>query len=352
LRYYDIIITDAESGKVVQEFTSYQNGRNIAGALDVQFDIPVTGYAMPGDGAPWIRIWGIPLSLMTQAVNLVGNRIQVFGGMQKGLPLATPSQNGLLVEGFVLQAFGNWEANVMTLDIIIAITAAKNLAINTKANNAIDPDVSDLGVPNIVWQWKKGDELSTAITNVLQTAYPGSTIDVQIKSGIKLSESQIGFYYDLSELAGLIKQWSIDIVGGEGKDYQGVDIAVQSNSGKLTFKVRDGTSSINNPSSNAKQINFRDMIGQPTWINNPYLSIKLVMRADISVNDFIQLPNGVLPITTPQASSNQRDLSSFKGIMYVASVRHIGHFRQPTGDAWVTVIEAWAATEFQTTGNG
>jgi hypothetical protein len=31
---------------------------------------------------------------------------------------------------------------------------------------------------------------------------------------------------------------------------------------------------------------------------------------------------------------------SFQGKFQIATVRHVGNFRQPTGDAWVTVFEA------------
>ena len=45
------------------------------------------------------------------------------------------------------------------------------------------------------------------------------------------------------------------------------------------------------------QLNFQDLIGQPTWIDSPLIQIKTVMRGDIALGQSIKLPPGVLTTT-------------------------------------------------------
>jgi hypothetical protein len=103
MRYYRIEI---DGGSTV--FTSYENGQNIPGALQVELDIPVAAMHSPGNAGAFVKIWGVPLSMISQASNLNNKAIKVYGGFQKGLPLANPKQAGLLVQDYTYQSFGNW----------------------------------------------------------------------------------------------------------------------------------------------------------------------------------------------------------------------------------------------------
>ncbi len=115
MRSYDILITQPSTGALVQRFTSRDaSGRAIPGALNIEWDIPVAPFATPM-GAAWVRVWGVSLAQISQSSDLNGMNIQVFGGMQKGLPLANPMQYGLLVQGQIFQAFGNWIDTNQTL---------------------------------------------------------------------------------------------------------------------------------------------------------------------------------------------------------------------------------------------
>ena len=129
MRYYKIVITDPSSGNVITppgfdgllggaSYTSFVNGQSLPGAWNVELDIPVIGAATP-QGSAGARIWGISRQEISQANDLNGKNISIFGGMQKGLPLANPAQSGLLVQGFIFQAFGNWIGTDMTLDFVI-----------------------------------------------------------------------------------------------------------------------------------------------------------------------------------------------------------------------------------------
>ena len=113
MRFYRIEI---DGGSTV--FTSYANGQNIQGALQVELDIPVAAMHSPDNAGAFVKIWGVPLSMISQANNLNFKGIKVYGGFQKGLPLANPKQSGFLVRGFISQSFGNWQGtdNVARFD--------------------------------------------------------------------------------------------------------------------------------------------------------------------------------------------------------------------------------------------
>ncbi len=82
MRYYDITITDPlnPSGPV-QVYTSWVNGQNDPGALNVLLDIYTVPFATPR-GASAIEIWGIPIQTISQATNLRGH----FGINAERLP--------------------------------------------------------------------------------------------------------------------------------------------------------------------------------------------------------------------------------------------------------------------------
>ena len=86
-------------------------------ALNVELDIPVSpGHLTVG---AFVRIWGIDRQTLLNARVFNRQSIQVFGGMQKGLPLANPNQQGLLVQGSIFPALGNWVGTDQTLDLYI-----------------------------------------------------------------------------------------------------------------------------------------------------------------------------------------------------------------------------------------
>src|ERR1700722_18339267 len=114
MRYYRIEI---DGGNLV--FTSFDGTNSLPGALLVDLDIPVAALGNPTEAGAFVKIWGIPLATIGQAKNLNGKSIKVFGGFQKGLPLANPSQSGLLVQGYIWQCFGNWIGVDMSLDLYV-----------------------------------------------------------------------------------------------------------------------------------------------------------------------------------------------------------------------------------------
>ncbi|EAC0818062.1 TPA: hypothetical protein M5337_004731, partial [Salmonella enterica subsp. enterica serovar Typhi str. CT18] len=93
-------------------------------------------------------------------------------------------------------------------------------------------------------------------------------------------------------------------------------------------------------SKNPVQIEFTDLVGQPTWIQFGTVSIPCVMRSDIQVGDYIRMPKKLRPMIQASSYSQFRDDSAFTGDFLVSSVRLVGNSRQPDANSWVTVIEA------------
>lgn len=108
MRYYDIAFTPPNATAPSIHFTSHPNGQFDPCALNVLFDMPILAYDTPVGGQT-IQIEGVPLSLISQSEDLVDWEVVIKGGMQKGLPLANPSQAGVLTKGTVFQSWGNWE---------------------------------------------------------------------------------------------------------------------------------------------------------------------------------------------------------------------------------------------------
>lgn len=312
MRYYRIEI---DGGSTV--FTSYANGQNIRGALQVELDIPVAAFSSPGNAGAFVKIWGIPLSMISQAKNLIGKSIKVYGGFQKGLPLANPKQSGLLVQGFIFQSFGNWLGTDMSLDLIIAagpppaqgkpVDAPKNLSLN----------------------WQKGQNLSDAIKSTLKTAFPGMTLNVNLNGNLIAPETQPHVVESIRALADYLLAASKSII--KKPDYPGVHIAFDGN----TINVYD------QPNKTVKQIAFVDLIGQPTWILAPSIAFKCAMRADIVLNDEVQMPKTLITNSQQAQSSLVNQAAAQQGKFVISSVHHIGNFRQPDAYSWVTEFNAF-----------
>lgn len=297
-------------------WSSFINGRQIPGALNIECDIPVSEYAQPM-GQSWLRIWGISLGDIFNAAALTSKNISVFAGMQAGLPLANPKQYGLIATGKINQAFGNWQGTDQTLDLFFYPDTG--IAANPK---------------NIVLHWLRGTPLSQALQSTLATAFPNYKVTINIKNNIVQDRYDGGPFMSLNALAQWCKIRSKAIIGGT--NYQGVGISVLGTQINV-FDYGDPPSK-----KTPRMIAFQDLIGQPTWIDPATISFKVVMRADLAIGDYISLPPTVAVATlgsligTPQRSS-----FAVQGTFQIAIVRHLGNYRQSDGDSWVTAVDAY-----------
>jgi hypothetical protein len=317
VRYYNIKISEPSSGAVIREFKSTQpNGLADPGALNVELDIPVTQFGTPysnNDAGCYVRIWGIPLQEIGQATNYgmpnkdtPGKNILVRGGMQKGLPLAIPSQQGILVQGQIFQAFGNWIGTTMTLDLIIMPVFGGSATLKERAKN-------------LSFIWIAGTPIDQAIRTTLNTALPNFKLNMDVQESITRANDEKSVHYTLSEFARAIAELAPTVA-----------ISVQGN----TLTVTDNKS-VKKP----KEIKFTDLVGQPTWVSPASIQATTIMRADIDVFDQIKLPPTAATLI-PQSFASLRSSTAFQGIFTVSKLRHRGNFRQPDGESWVTDIDA------------
>ena len=292
--------------------------------LNVELDITVMANDIANSGA-YFRVWGIPLQQLGPNYPLVGQPVSISAGMsQNGLPLAKPSQRGLLASGIVFQAFGNAIGLDRTLDVIFnpGSIAPQGTGSNPKPQ-----------ARNIVLNWTKGQPLQQALQQTLQTAFPDIPIgSMNLSPNLVAPQDQIGFHGNIAELALYVRRVSQDIV--KTANYPGVSIAI--NGGKFT--IGDGTT----PQQSNAKIAFEDLIGNVTWIGPNTVQFKTVMRADVKFLDVVTLPQNAVvyygPNTVPEI--NQQTL--FQGSFTIQKIRHVGNYRSAEADGWVTIFDATA----------
>lgn len=350
MRAYDIRISNPTTGALIQPsyfaglgidstYTSLANGVSLPNALNVEMDIPVAPYAQPRQGS-FIRVWGISIQEMAQAGQLNFANITVKAGMAKGLPLANPQQYGVIAEGTIFQAYGNWRGTDMTLDMTI-----------------LPPAGTDNQPVNLTLNWPRGQTLEQPLRQALQTGFPGYNVNVVVSSQLVAKTDQKSLPYSkLSEFSQMIFKLTqpmgtaAGITPQGGGPYPGVNIVIKPGKQLLAY---DNTADYGGHTfASPLQIQFQDLVGQPTWISPTNINFACVVRSDIQVGDYIRMPLNpqnsnplappfVLtagPIAFPGApSTNQVALA---GIFVVQEVHHFINFRQPDGNSFVTTYDA------------
>lgn len=350
MRYYSITLSDSSGASIVPNgegfgrgtgptFTSlYRNtftGQTLSdpGALQIDFDIPVYQLAKPQGGSR-IKISGVGLKMIGQAANLAGMRFQLKAGMSAGLPLANPAQAGVIAEGNIFQGYGNWQGVDQTLDLIV------NPAPPGSTDSIFDRKLS--------FFWPAGSSLYDAIDAALQAALPEFKRQIFIDPRIVLPNDEAGWYASPSQWAsyifGLTQPLGARLLGF---NYSGVQIVATGD----TIYVFDGTQQ----GSPTIQLNFEDLIGQPTWISGIQVSFSTVLRADIGLLNRVRFPAGIVTpyaITSPAAGAAAsspsfplpaKNKSIFQGDFVIQEVHHFGNFRDPDASAWTTAFVATPA---------
>lgn len=334
MRFYELTLYRPGETTPFRTWTSFPNGRFDPGALDVEFDVLVPAYHAPAGGSS-ITVHGVALQDLKQSsqfgMQVVRNKVQpgmyieLKGGMGRGLPLANPAQQGTLLKGLIYQSFGTWQGTEMRLDFTI---------------NAADFSSDNPG--NYVLNWKAGQPLSTALQNCLSVAHPNMPTLFGISDRLVQAHDEIHFCSTLEEVAQLVQE----ITNGQflGDEYPGVFIAINAG----VIHVFDTTQ----PPPATVQINFTDLVGQPTWLDAGTMQLMVVMRGDIQVGSYLKMPQGFTSgagSTIFQPNDNSTSAFNynltFAGTFLVTDVRHIGHFRSSSGEDWVTVINCTPTTQ-------
>jgi hypothetical protein len=351
MRFYEIEITDPTGGASPIIFTSWvQNpafpssafgSRSDLGALNVNFDLHVVPYATPR-GASMVEIWGIDLATISQANDLSNRIIRVSAGFKPGLPLATFAsryQSGPILTGFILQAYGNWIGTNMTLNLVVAAGSPPAPAFGppaTAAQSSLQsptrPPTGSLAQPiNGTFDMPPGMPVSVAIRNFLSTALPSFTIrSINITPDFTLEGRQVGVYRTLSQF----NEWINRFSRTPGRlFYSGINIRIEQGNQIVVYD--------NSGTSTNVELSFVDLIGQPAWIGPFMIQFKCPMRSDLQVGYTVTMPPGYYNILPNQPGGPgvmpNRSRTAQQGTTTITELRHVGNFRQPDANSWVTV---------------
>jgi hypothetical protein len=307
MRWYQIVINN----NIVQDAT------NNPYALNIIFDLPITQDIAVQPGA-YLSIQGISLAELLGARSYNSQPITIYGGMQPGLPLAVPSQRGILAQGVILPAYGNW----------IGLDKSIDMNIVSSSGGQNPPDVA-----NIVHNVTQGQTLSSAIQQTLSTAFPNYTPQINISSSLVCNAPDTGYYKTLAQYAKFISDLATSIINSS--TYLGIKIVPNGNN----LLVYDGTQSI----SNIIQVNFQDLIGQPIWTGPNTIQFKAVLRGDIKCGSIVSMPNS-LAILTQTAAFTNNNSQNLSGNFMITRIRHTGNFRQPDWSSWCTTFDGILAS--------
>jgi hypothetical protein len=315
------------------QWTSVFNGRNDPGALDIEFDITVVNGGLTQG---WLKIYGITPIQISQSSNFNLCNIAIYAGFTNGLPLAdleTPKQ-GCIANGVIWPCWGNWIGNELSIEFNIKFGG------------------DGVGGPtdqrNIIHNMPSGTPLGDAIKQALTHAFPGMSVNVNISPNLVLGYPDKGFYQSIDQYQNFFKSLSHNILGTpDTTGYHGVTATPFGNA----INVVDGT--VGGPNI---KIAYADLIGQPSWspLGGGIMQVKTALRGDIfsaspdgSVSItlppdlLIQTPSGVASLGAGAILNQHGNILNFHGSWIVKSVRHVGKFRQPTGESWVTIIDAF-----------
>lgn len=310
MRYYLITITPI-SGSPIVFSTLASNGLNNGSALQVDLDIFQTYFHQPAALASVI-VHGVDFSKLGQQSNLNGAAISISVGMSAGLPFANKSQSGQIINGTIYQAFGNWQGNQISLNLLVL-------------PSTINPDEN----VNLSFNWKKGQTLQSAIQTTLKTAYPLMEFFGATSPNLVFTEDQPAQYFTLRPFCEKMNAISKQL--NPAKNYQGVSLSATVGG----FNLVDGTM----PPKKTINVEFTDIIGNLTWIDISTLQAKLVMRADCNIGDNIVFPVGAPATNTATSFGQLRNLISFDGVFQINKIRHVGSSRQADANAWVTILD-------------
>lgn len=354
MRYYEIEITDPTGSAPPLIFTSWVQNPTFPssvfgsysdlGALNVNFDFYIVPYCTPR-GASMVEIQGIDLKTISGANNLNGKSIKISAGFKPGLPLATHAnsnnKSGPILFGYIFQAYGNWIGTNMTLNLIILPGApapsstTATTAAQTSTTTTARPPTGTVQQPfNGRFEMPAGMFVSQAIRNFLATAMPNFTIQsFQLSRDFSTAYPQGGAFSSLAQFNEWIYNYSRSVVGN---NYGGINIRIEQGNKIVVYDIRTSGQ------ATARNIEFLDLIGQPTWMGPNQIQFKCPMRADLQVGYGVTMPVGFYTISPNQPGGigiiTSRSRTAQQGTTVITELRHVGNFRQPDANSWVTVI--------------
>ncbi|MDI2113082.1 hypothetical protein [Commensalibacter nepenthis] len=300
-------------------YTSHlPNGQMNPGALNVTFNIAISFLHNSANVGSFVQIQGLPLSFLSQSYDLRKKHIRIFGGMTKNYGM-DKDNIGLLLNGIIVAPYGNWEGTNQTLSFYII------------PSTFVDQK-------EIVFYWAKDQLLSAALKSSLSVTFPKHKVVVDINStnDRKALKKEGGIYKNIENFAEILNRQ---------KD-------VYKFSSAINMYVHDNTIYVTDHTLGKKiQLKTKDMVGQPTWSDNNDITVSLVLRPDININDIVVFPKESAILGVIKPSNNIRDsyfnrgLNAdiknkpiFQGEYMVLSVQHVANYKSPSPQDWITFL--------------
>ena len=307
MRFYTINILPIGGAPII--YTSIGDLGDNYSALQIDLDIyQAQGHTPAPLGS--INIYGVSFDDISQKTNLEGAAIQVYIGMTVGYSIVTP-RVGLIVSGQILQAFGNWQGTNVALSLMVS-------------SNAVNP-AEDI---NLSFNWIKGTPLADAVTTTLTTGFIGSLVTGSYLPSLIYTETQVGNYPNLLTFTQYINELSKKL--NPDSLYAGATIVPTATG----FTLTDGSGL-----PQVTIINYQDLVGNITWLSYATISVKVIMRPDLDVGDYITFPT-YAPVVNTAIFAQARNSVNFAGVFRITQLRHSGMSRQANADSWVTIIDA------------
>jgi hypothetical protein len=327
VRFYRITITNpdgtpAKINGVPLVFSSHNDaGKQIPGALQVEFDLPVVAADVPA-GNGFVKIWGVPLEMVNQAASLNLKNIKIEAGMMGGLPLAReqadafPIRRGVIFQGSVFQSFGNWQGTEQSLDLIVTVQLSPSSSQDTQTTRPM------------IFQCAAGQSFQDALDQSLNAA--AITHNITVDPGLVPANPIIFQHDNMQDFATDLLRHSKRINKSPG--YLGVKM-VKTQAG---YNCSDNST----PDQSGIAVNFKDLIGQPTWLDLLQMQMRVVMRSDIAVGTTIAMPKQYIDLNNAKrVFGAAKEGILFTGTGWVNQVRHIANFRHPDANSWVTILD-------------
>ena len=309
MRYFDIILTDS-SGKALDRWRSHDDNMNAKpNAIKVEINAPITLLSQ-ADNNTSVIVYGLELSRLRQSYNPVDSKIEVYGGMGKGLPFAKPEQAGLLFRGDVFSVYPVYSRGMV--------------AVKFDIRPSLKTPRAEGG--NFIFKWDKGMQLSTAIKNM----FPDFAVTANVSPQLTTNFNMLSRFVTTQDFARWLKQYTQAFK--ISNKYTGVDFHFENNA--LIFDDHTGTTS-----DKPKDILITDFIGQPTWQGLQSVDCRVCMRGDLKITDKVRLPELLASTYNQQIITQKvRETLSFKGDWTVQGLTHLGDSRGGSADSWVTIL--------------
>ncbi|MDF7673949.1 hypothetical protein PT277_08005 [Acetobacteraceae bacterium ESL0709] len=325
--YYDI---DPDNLDFLPTGNPY--GRYDGGALDIEFkvdQVSLDSYTLAS-----ITIYGVDGDVLNQAISMEGRVVELRAGMGKGLPLSNPALYGQILSGTVTTGAESWTGPNTSLTLYVKPFTAESdketVDPNKKRIAFTDDTKSKIPKNAFIVNIKKGASIREALIACVKPHFKDYKIDFEstIAENLMADKDFMNYYEKLEDF--------VYDMGTKGDSlwqyYTGLTLRAYAHDKFFTFS--DGTSD-----KDPKQIQFSEMIGQPSWDDkDKIIKFSCLMRADIHIGDKIKLPLfdelGKPTDDTVQKLPATKNKSRYSGIFYITAVNYYGWFRSKEGKDW------------------